>query len=700
MAAPGSDRRALALAGAVAGFLCLLWGSCGLTIVFAEQNPFLAVLLFGQVFLVSFLMVRSKRVFLGGLLFLVPFFVVAAVRLGGLAALVPLALLAGLGLWLWRKGGGAPLVGPLFRYDLVRLARRGQVSTLRVGYGLSLLVGLSVVYAERMGRENWQAAFVVESGRLDPNALARLGMEYFHALYLVQTIALVVLTPIYVCAAIPEEKENGTLPLLFTTHLRDHEIVLGKLFARLAHTGGILLTGLPVLFLLLWWGGLDVGVVLAATAATALTLLSVGGVSLLCSVLAPSRSLALAATYTVIAVVAVVMESDQKSLVSPFRFPSAVERRFDEIAVRPFLPATLRPAVLDNVRLVVLANGTWEFASLHGSVAWACIGLALLRMRAMRQTAVRGPRASDAPADPDQGGAARAERYTDWAPIPAPGDRPLLWKEIHFGMPRLALVFRDVALIVLAGLQGLLLLTSPELPSRSTVTSAEYWNLVSSFLRFFLVLNLAGLCVVCAFRAAASVSRERQQRTLDGLLTLPVERRDILRAKWWGSVSVRRWFWYVLAFDLAASALAGQMHPLYALLPVAGVVHVAYFTSLGLWLSVACRSTLRANLWTAAVLLAVTVGPVLALTYGQSLSRDAPPWVGSLLETGVNPIRTWQAFAVTWEESRPPFSPEVEGRTKNVVFGLLGVAGYALAGTALWQLTCWRLRHDLRRGRA
>src|SRR5262249_60739094 len=64
-------------------------------------------------------------------------------------ALFALALAAaGLLLWALRRRGTS-LVGPLFFYDVLRLARRGRGTALRFLYGGALLVALAVVYAQR-----------------------------------------------------------------------------------------------------------------------------------------------------------------------------------------------------------------------------------------------------------------------------------------------------------------------------------------------------------------------------------------------------------------------------------------------------------------------------------------------------------------------------------------------------------------------
>src|SRR5262249_60934626 len=86
--------------------------------------------------------------------------------------------------------------------------------------------------------------------------------------------AVLVLPPAYLAGAIAEEKDRRTLPLLFLTPLYDREIVLGKLFARLAHLGGVLLTGVPILSLLLLWGGVDRPVLLGVVGVTLIHLLT------------------------------------------------------------------------------------------------------------------------------------------------------------------------------------------------------------------------------------------------------------------------------------------------------------------------------------------------------------------------------------------------------------------------------------------
>lgn len=73
---------------------------------------------------------------------------------------------------LFRQWNPVDLVGPLFFYDLVRLARRGRSTLLRCVYALTLLGALCFAYAEHFaGRELWQEAFAPHA-RLPRHALA------------------------------------------------------------------------------------------------------------------------------------------------------------------------------------------------------------------------------------------------------------------------------------------------------------------------------------------------------------------------------------------------------------------------------------------------------------------------------------------------------------------------------------------------
>jgi hypothetical protein len=96
---------------------------------------------------------------------------------------------------------------------------------------------------------------------------------------------------------------------------------------------------------------------------------------------------------------------------------------------------------------------------------------------------------------------------------------------------------------------------------------------------------------------AGSVVKERQRQTLESLLAIPVDRRAILWPKWQVSIT-RGWWWGLPGLAVLPLAFLVSGAPASAL-PAAGFAAAAvpFTASLGLWLSVRCRTMTRAVLW-------------------------------------------------------------------------------------------------------
>ena len=92
---------------------------------------------------------------------------------------------------------------------------------------------------------------------------ARMSENFFSMFMIVQLALVVLLTPAYVAGAISEEKDRKTMEFMLATDLANHEIVLSKLLSRLANMTLFLLTGLPILSVLQFLGGVDVQLMLA-----------------------------------------------------------------------------------------------------------------------------------------------------------------------------------------------------------------------------------------------------------------------------------------------------------------------------------------------------------------------------------------------------------------------------------------------------
>lgn len=111
------------------------------------------------------------------------------------------------------------LIGPLFFYDLVRLARRGRSTLLRCVYALALLAALCFSYYLHFpGSLSWQGALTSRT-HLPLHDLADFNRGFLLIVLLTQSAAVLLITPIYFAGAIAEERENKTLLLLFSASL-------------------------------------------------------------------------------------------------------------------------------------------------------------------------------------------------------------------------------------------------------------------------------------------------------------------------------------------------------------------------------------------------------------------------------------------------------------------------------------------------
>jgi ABC-type transport system involved in multi-copper enzyme maturation permease subunit len=573
------------------------------------------------------------------------------------------------------------LVGPLFFWDVVRLARRGRGHALRFLYGAALLAALAVVYGGEFGTR-YLLSLSGDSLWVSLEDQARFAHAFANSLFLVQNLAVLVLVPAYLSGAVAEEKEKKTLDLLFTTGLTDGEIVLGKMLGRLAHVGGVLLAGLPVLSLAQLWGGIDVTAVLANFAVTGLTLLSVGGVSLVCSCLANTTLSALVLSYGASALLGLgCLCPLGQGAFSPLAFPFALDNQFGN---------GKGPSAVEVVPI---------FAMIHGGIGLISV---IFAVAVLRPTDPR-PRRQDVPPLAEIQPrlpprlALPSELDGVYRPSPPVGDAPLLWKEVLLGTgrqrPRLldevgapAAVALLLAAIVWVAL-GLGALTSRDPPLGSVIVDAV--RIFNALLRGFAAILLTMACAAVGFRAAGSVVRERARGTLDGLLALPVAWEAVLFAKWLGSVLRVRIVFSLVAAGLLFSLLTGVLHPL--ALPLALVTiaaHVAFIASLGTWLSLAARSIPRAHFLMAGLLLAYFLGGwLLWLAVGDPSPRG---------DEVTDPILLFLCPWVAWWASMFPLVGARPGDGRLGQVGVLAVSAgcYLLAAALLWRAAVRRLHGE------
>jgi ABC-type transport system involved in multi-copper enzyme maturation permease subunit len=623
--------------------------------------------------------------------------------------------------WVLRRQGQA-LAGPLFFYDLLRLARRGRSTLLRGAYALLLFGGLYLVYRHHFPHEPLLTRPFESHAMLPLADVGRFGAGFAVAILALQGIAVVVLTPAYLAGAVAEERDRRTLDLLFTTHLTDREIVLGKLFSRLTHLAGILLAGLPILCLLRLWGGVDLSVLLGGFAVTGPTLLSVGSVSIMCSVLGRTSLTAILSSYALVLTIGVgLLPVPGCFASSPLAFLLLLER---QLGVNVLHQACLgwgdirgpdaAPAAVSLSGLQV-AGMVFDYAVVHGVIALLSLRAAIEHLRGDPPAFRRLRRAPVLPHGAVRvvgGWDPQEPAVQDEAPVPSrppdarPGrvrypvsDRPLLWKELYHGATPMAgsSAWAVYGTALGLGLLPPLFVMVLALPFTVEAAYPIVRDGVNAVLRAWTILLAAAWCLGAAWRTAGSITRERERRTLVGLLTLPTDRAAVVSAKWLGGVLRFHLLGVCLAAMWTGGLLTGALHPAAVpLLAMAIAVHVAFVASLGVWLSVVCRKTLWAYLGMALVLLLVVVGP-----WAEYLYRNPPggSWGGQgrwaeFAQIGLDPPRTWWFLGFSWVDFRNEVL-EGQGPLRGPLgAALAGLGCYAAAAGVLWLLACWRFRRE------
>jgi ABC-type transport system involved in multi-copper enzyme maturation permease subunit len=549
--------------------------------------------------------------------------------------------------WEVARRGGWRLIGPHAYFDLIRMARKGRTVLFRVLFLLVLLGGIGFTYErERQiqgGGEPWW--FFDEANQHDGfefggpwrqhiiderpslaeqrERLARFNSKCAYTWFLLQNVAILILAPAYVGGAIADERERGMLQLLFTSQLYNREIVMGKLVARLLHLGAFLLAGLPIFCIMQVWGGVDFVLLLGNWINSALLLLCVCSVCLAISALPISATVGVVTSYAVVLLPGVCSAATQEGA------PLVLQHAH----ILPPGPITLKDprwGIIGLYVAITTASLFWAMLTLRnrGSLTVSIEG----ESRPKRAEQLAGPALTTGPCSPflpplpllmplPSSAAPRETELQDSivSPVPPVWDDAMLWKELCPGRRLVSVARPDRGMFTMAGMLACCFIFAHLLYTIGEIAKAEPDSYAAAAriltdcwgpgLRIVYVFALVWYFLGTAFRATASVVRERQMQTLDMLLLISIERSEILRAKWKGAL-FKGWPWLaLLAADLAIGGAIGAYHPLGLLcLIVLPVPVILCACAVGILISTLVRTVLHTNLVMGVLLLGLVVG--------------------------------------------------------------------------------------------
>lgn len=427
--------------------------------------------------------------------------------------------------WLLRLGPTNPIA--------VRLVKNASRRTKHLYVRAAYLAVLILVLL-------WVLLFNATGASLDYRALAAAGSTSFVYIAYLQIALICILAPVFMAGAISQEANPKTWDIMLTTPLTQGEIVLGNLFGRLFFILGLLLASLPLFALTQYFGGVPGRSIFASYIIAACAALLVGTIAIALAVSRLAGRRAVFAFYvSVVSYLAATAAID-----AYLRQPGVAlgaGPRSDGVTwmtgVNPFLAlqALLNPSNYPRAEAGTYAGLRALFFE-RPVTAW-CAGSALLSVVLMGASmltvrlgglgqAVKGRSAVPWYRKVMGLGAEGAEHR----PPRAVWANPIAWRE---AAARNATFFRILArwsFIAVGLLMGIALIAlyaagSMTLPTYRFTLSALVWT------------ETAVICLVAINMAATAVSREREDGTLDLILTTPITPSMYLSGKLRGLVA-------------------------------------------------------------------------------------------------------------------------------------------------------------------
>ncbi len=402
----------------------------------------------------------------------------------------------------------------------------------------------------------WSLLASTGAGAMSYRELAQAGATSFEAIAYLQVALICVLAPVFMAGAIAQEANPRTWEVLLTTPMSAVQIVLGNLTGRLFFILGLLFSSLPLFALTQYFGGVPGRSIFASYAIAACAALLVGAIAIALSVSRLVGKRAVFAFYvSVVSYLAVTIAVDAwlRSVGSGAAGGRGVTWM---TAINPFLVlrALLNPTGYPVAELGSHTGMAAHFLE-HPVRSW-CIGsilLSLLLVLASTFTVRAGGLAAMTGATERTGipwyrkmfglGAAGAEHR----PPRAVWANPIAWREAAARNSTLPRIVARWSFIALGGLWGAALIW---MYHRGGMSASEFQlALIATLLGEVIVTTLVGLNM-----SATAVSREREDGTLDLLLTTPITPSNYLTGKLRGLIA---YLLPLLLVPIGTLALAG-----------------------------------------------------------------------------------------------------------------------------------------------
>ncbi|QQE10372.1 ABC transporter permease subunit [Planctomycetota bacterium] len=432
--------------------------------------------------------------------------------------------------WLWRLLPGNPMV--------VRIVQGGSVRMrdlwLRMGYlgALILLVFIGLMAGEGMGTN------------VSMSDLAKAGTKVFAVIAYGQVILVCLLAPLFMASAISQEQSAKTYDILLTTPLTNMQIVLGNLFGRLFFILSLLASGLPLFAVLLIFGGVRSSSVFIAFAVAASTAIFVGAIAVFMSVMRVGGRKAVFAF--VISIAAYLLAAYLIDLIIIRKFFPAGGGAFFTTLLTPFHPLlVLEASISSSVYQIRSEDAISQYSfitryllaqPLHAYLfITSFISLALITWCAIVLRNV-GRGSSKIVLYLKEKLRMRPEGERRRKPRNVTGRNPIAWRESHTRGNAFNAVVSRYGFVILGLLLAIGWLGSYHFGKLPTLAGMAPQEFFLNGLYVILLMEVVVITLVAIYMSAGCVSKEREDGTLDLLLTTPMTQKQYVWGKLRGLV--------------------------------------------------------------------------------------------------------------------------------------------------------------------
>lgn len=439
--------------------------------------------------------------------------------------------------WLLRLGPTNPITVRLVQ----NASRRPRHFYIRAGYLAVLIVVLL-----------WSLLINTSGDSLSYRQLAEAGAKSFTYIAYLQIILICILAPVFMAGAIAQESHPRTWEVLLTTPMNDTQIVLGNLLGRLFFILALLVCSLPLMALTQYFGGVPGAAIFKSYLIAAAAAVCVGSIAISLSVSRLAGKRAVFAFYVAVVSYLAITIAIDRYLVSINKVAPSGGITW-MTAVNPFLalhsllnPSSYGPSPAGTTS----GLASWFLESPVSTFCAGTFGLSALLVGLSTFTVRAGGLQT---LGTDGGipwyrrlfglGAAGAEHR----PPRAVSHNPIAWREAS---ARNATLGRSIARWSFVGtglIFGLLLLFffhtgSLAINEFQLALIATVWG------------EVAVITLVAINMAATAVSREREDGTLDLILTTPITPGAYLKGKLQGLIA---YLLPMLAVPVGTLGLAG-----------------------------------------------------------------------------------------------------------------------------------------------